>query len=213
MKKLLLGLVLAGALVLPLSGIATATIVLTNGSFETGNLAGWSSVTDQTPPTVVSGFTSFGGEITYSATDGINFAELWATSEITQNISWAAGDYISFDWAFSAQDYLPFNDFAWFDPGDGSSPTTLSNIAAVGDFGETDWANHTYTYSSAGTGGISWGVTNGEDNVWNSSLLVDNVVTIPNPEPATIILLGIGLAGLTGVAVRRKWKKKAVGNS
>jgi len=30
------------------------------------------------------------------------------------------------------------------------------------------------------------------------------------PEPATIALLGIGLAWLAGVGARRKWKKKTV---
>lgn len=35
----------------------------------------------------------------------------------------------------------------------------------------------------------------------------------PVPEPTTIALLGIGLAGLAGAGARRKWKKKAVAKS
>ncbi len=38
-------------------------------------------------------------------------------------------------------------------------------------------------------------------------------VTVTEPEPATIALPGIGIAGLAGGAARRKWKKKAVANS
>ncbi len=36
---------------------------------------------------------------------------------------------------------------------------------------------------------------------------------VVTPEPATIALLGIGLAGIAGGAARRKLKKKAVENS
>ena len=57
MKNLLLGLLLTGALVLPLSGVANA-INITNGSFETGDMTGWSTDQDQTTPSAVTAFSS-----------------------------------------------------------------------------------------------------------------------------------------------------------
>ena len=39
---------------------------------------------------------------------------------------------------------------------------------------------------------------------------LDGTTGAPIPEPTTIALLGIGLAGLAGVEVRRRRKKKAV---
>ena len=35
----------------------------------------------------------------------------------------------------------------------------------------------------------------------------------PVPEPATVALLGIGIVGLAGAEVKRRWKKKAVDKS
>ncbi len=55
-----------------------------------------------------------------------------------------------------------------------------------------------------------WTMSCGNDAI-NGSLNANALV--PNPEPGTIALLGIGLAGLAGVGARRKWKKKAIDKS
>jgi len=115
----------------------------TNPSFETGNLTGYTVVTESpqiSSVNVTESVTAY-NYTAYAATDGIEFADLqslylnttsshWGvnTSQFTNatgqagtvgsmletGITLAPGEQFSFDWAFLGNDFSPWNDFARF---------------------------------------------------------------------------------------------------
>ena len=206
MKKQFLTGLATGLFLVGIAGSASA-LTFTNGSFETGSFLGWSA--NSSLGGITSVVTANAG---FTATDGKYFANLTANSMLSSAQSWVAGETLSFDWNFNANDYLPFNDVAIFgviDTGGGdSNVVTLADVASVGtsvnNYKATGWNTYEYTFATAGAGYIGFGVLNVKDDLNDSQLYIDNVGgSTPVPEPTTMLLFGAGLIGLVGYNRKR----------
>jgi len=94
-------------------------------------------------------------------------------SAIQKNFAVNAGDVISFDWFFDADDYEPFNDFS-FVVIDGVA-FELADISDVGSYNTTGWNTFTYEVTSSGNISIGFGAMNTGDSGVSTYLLVDNL--------------------------------------
>lgn len=124
-----------------------------------------------------------------------NLANLTAPSSISQSVT----NVTSFQWFFQANDYMPYNDWGYVSLN--GVATTLSSVAAVGDYGNSGW--HTYNFGSTFSGNLGFGVNNAIDNSYSSQLYVQNVVAVPEPETYAMVLAGLGLLGF--VARRKQY--------
>jgi hypothetical protein len=82
------------------------------------------------------------------------------------------------------------------------------------DLGHVQWDNPTL-FSFGTTGLFSIQLSEEYFGTPGSAIVQANMTyleadTAPIPEPATLMLMGIGLAGLAGGAARRKWKENKV---
>ncbi|MCX7108893.1 MAG: hypothetical protein NTX45_01950 [Proteobacteria bacterium] len=129
-----------------------------------------------------------------------NFAQLFASSYISSNVS----GLVSFEWKFSAHDYLPFNDYGYVSF-NGGVENVLSNVAAVGNYGDSGW--QTYTLATPFTGNLVLGVNNSIDFAADSELNIRNVAAVPEPEEWAMMAVSIPLVGWQ---IRRKQKALAL---
>ncbi len=119
-----------------------------------------------------------------------NYASLSANSSIQNNVS----NIQSFNWQFQANDYLPFDDYAWVSLN--GAMTTLSSVSTVGNYGDSGW--NTYKFAAPAFGTLQFGVTNVGDGLLSSELHIQNVSNIsavPEPESYAMQLAGLGLIG------------------
>ena len=84
-----------------------------------------------------------------------------------------AGDVVSFQWNFAADDYIPYNDFA-FATINGAA-FLLSDTQSVGNYNATGWQTFSYGITADGTYTVGQGVMNATDTALNSFLGVDNI--------------------------------------
>lgn len=225
---LAMGLMLLFGVSIAQVGSASASNLLTNGSFETGDLTGWTTSGTQLfyPIAVIltdgvtgSAFgepipadTTVGGSPDLAGTHGAYFVDDIANQNLKQSIFLPAGNYqIGFD------TYAPRNGFnntftATFS---GTiANVTLANFDVHLANNPQTWVHYSgnATVPSAGTYDVAFHfVTLGApaaDVVIDRVYIVsggDGGPTIPTPEPATMLLLGSGILGLAGL--RRKFAK------
>lgn len=189
---------LIAAALLAITGSAFAA----NNSFESG-FSGWTGIGARN---ISTSETAADGSV-YTATDGNKFAVLNSNSgksmskyggtdgtRITANVTVNAGEQLKFDWAFLAGDYMPYNDFGLFSIN--GQNFTLSNVAAVGNYGDTGWNTFSWVANTPFSGLATFVVANVGDQALNSRLLVDNLRVVPVPEPETYALMGLGAVAL-----------------
>jgi hypothetical protein len=176
-------------------GLALGTIapsqaanLVANGSFETGDFSGWV----QTGNTGFSGVQCPGpGSVPNGSCDAF-FGPVGSIGGITQNLNTQANTLYEIDFSFQPDGGTTSHFSALFG---GTTLIDLTNPPAS--------AFHAYSFQALSSGGATTTLAfNFRDDP--GFLFLDAVSVQGVPEPATLVLVGIGLAGLLSL---RRWRR------
>ena len=212
------------SLALGLSAVfpTTSRADLYNGSFETGNLSGWSTyltgggsataVTSHSDPPPATGTTS------WMATDGTYFALVKTDGQnsfeqLYRTFTASAGDILSLDYFWDSQDSISDgkgDDEAYGRIFSGQLTSAANFMPSLtledelfhhsvstdpqGNWG-TPWTPVSYTFASPGTYTLWFAIKSGGNSLNDSYIGIDNVHLVPVPAAVLLGALGLGLAG------------------